>query len=147
MTVILTLGSFDLMHNGHIELFEACRKIVGPEGSVVVSVNTSEFIAEFKGRLPVQTTDERVSMVRAVRYVDSVVVLDSQDAKPLIEMVDPDFIIIGSDWAAVRPDGSNYLDQLTVTGQWLRDHQIILLFQYREGLYSTTNLKERVREA
>ncbi len=145
MATILTMGSFDLMHTGHIELFEACRRIVGPDGHVVASVNTSDFIASFKPKPPVQTTEERTSVVGAVRYVDEVVTLGSHDAKPLIEQVKPDFIIIGSDWALPRPDGATYLDQLRVTPEWLRERRIILLFQFREGLYSTTQLKERVR--
>lgn len=145
MSTILTLGSFDLMHLGHVELFETCRRIVGDEGRVVVSVNTSEFIASFKSAPPVQTTDERSRVVSAVRYVDEVVTLDQHDAKGLIEKVSPDFLIIGSDWALPRPDGSTYLDQLRVTAEWLRERRIVLLFQFREGLYSTTELKERVR--
>ena len=145
MSTILTMGSFDLMHTGHVELFETCRRIVGRKGKVVVSVNTSEFIASFKPAPPVQTTEERVRVVGAVRYVDEVVTLDSHDSKPLIEQVCPDFIIIGSDWALPRDDGSTYLDQLQVTAPWLRERRIALLFQFREGLYSTTELKERVR--
>lgn len=147
MTTILTLGSFDLLHSGHVELFEACRRIVGPEGRVVVSVNTSEFIASFKASPPVQTTEERVTLVNSVRYVDEVVELNQHDAKPTIEWAKPDFLIIGSDWATARSDGSTYLEQLQVTAPWLRERKIILLYQFREGLYSSTSLKERVRES
>lgn len=142
MSTILTLGSFDLMHVGHLELFETCRRIVGPKGRVVVSVNTSEFIEAFKGRAPVQSTKERVAVVGAVRYVDEVVKLDSQDAKPVIEQVNPDFIIIGSDWCPPK----DYHAQLSVTPEWMEEHGIYLLYQYRSGRHSSTLLKERVRD-
>lgn len=142
MTKILTLGSFDLMHPGHLELFETCRRLVGPEGTVVVSVNDSDFIEKFKGRAPIQTTSERVAVVRSVRYVDEVVVLDGQDAKPLIEQVAPDFIIIGSDWCPPK----DYHAQLSVTPEWMEERNIVLLYQYRSGRHSSTNLKERFRD-
>lgn len=142
MTKILTLGSFDLMHPGHVELFETCRRIVGPEGTVVVSVNESEFIDSFKGRPPVQTTQERVAMVKSVRYVDEVFTLDSQDAKPTILAVQPDFIIIGSDWAPPK----DYLAQLSIDGFFLETNNIVLLFQHRSGRFSSTELKERIRD-
>ncbi len=142
MTTVLTLGSFDLMHPGHVELFETCRRIVGPEGRVVVSVNTSEFIEQFKSRPPTQTTAERVGMVGSTKYVDEVVQLDSPDAKPIIEEIGPDFILIGSDWAPPK----DYHAQLSVTPEWLEDRRIVLLFQSRSGRFSSTNLKERIRE-
>lgn len=142
MARILTLGSFDLLHSGHLELFETCRRIVGDDGTVIVSVNTSKFIEEYKGRPPVQTTEERVAMVRANRHVDQVFELDSQDAKPVIQLARPDFIIIGSDWCPPR----DYHAQLMVTPEWLEERNIALLYQYRSGKYSTTSLKERVRD-
>lgn len=145
MSTILTMGSFDLMHPGHIELFRACRRIVGDDGTVMVTVNDSKFIESFKGRPPVQSTDERVSMVRSCRYVDEVYILSQHDSKPVISSLKPDFIIIGSDWAETRPDGSTYLDQIQVTPEFLRENNVDLLFHYREGRYSSTELKERVR--
>ena len=141
MSTVLTLGTFDLPHTGHMYLFEQCARIAGEDGSVVVAVNPDEFIERFKGRRPVQTLMERKSIVRASRYVDVVETTPGEDAKPLIELIEPDFIVIGSDWAPPK----DYYAQLQITQEYLVEKGIALLYLDRLGDHSSTNLKERIR--
>lgn len=140
MAVVLTMGTFDLFHAGHVELLKQCRKIAGPEGSVIASVNASNFVEEFKGRAPSQTTEERLTLVSACRYVDNTFVLRGQDAKPSIKSIKPDFIVIGSDWA-----GRNYHEQLMVDYKFLSDVGTSILYLDRWSPHSSTELKERIR--
>lgn len=146
MSRVLTLGTFDLPHSGHMYLFEQCRSIAGRRkhgGEVHVAVNPDAFILQFKNRLPVQTWAERVAILGAVKYIDHIWETPGQDAKPLIEEVNPDFLVIGSDWAPPK----DYYEQLQITQGWLTDRNIALLYLDRLGDMSSTNLKVRIREA
>lgn len=142
MATVLTMGTFDLLHPGHITLLRVCKEIAGPTGKLVVTVNSSEFVAQFKSKPPVQSTEERYSMVSAVRYVDEVFVNSSQDAKPLITSVNPNFLVIGSDWAT-----KDYYAQLEITAEFLHSHEVALLYLDRNSAFSSTELKERTRNA
>lgn len=143
MAVVLTMGTFDTLHPGHLHLFEQCRKIAGPDGRVVASVNTDAFVTEYKGRPPIQSENDRLRMVHGTRFVDEVFFLGQQDAKPYIEAVNPDFIVIGSDWAPPR----DYHAQLQTTQTWLAELDIVVLYLERLDEHSSTNLKARIREA
>lgn len=143
MTSILTLGTFDLPHTGHMWLFEQCRRIVGSQGFVHVAVNPDEFIERFKGRPPIQTYAERTAILRSNRHIDKLYKTPGEDAKPLIELVKPDFLIIGADWAPPK----DYYAQLQITPEWLEERGIALLFLARLSDHSSTNLKARIRES
>jgi cytidyltransferase-like protein len=61
-------GVFDLCHIGHIKQFEQASKY----GQVVVGVHSDEDVATYK-RVPIQTTEERVEIVKNSKYVDQVI--------------------------------------------------------------------------
>ena len=66
-----TSGTFDLFHAGHVKFLRECRKLAG-DGEVIVSLNRSEFIEEYKGKTPVMNDNERHDVLEACRYVDRV---------------------------------------------------------------------------
>lgn len=138
--IVYTGGTFDLFHSGHVNFLKQCRKIAGDYGEVVVSLNTDEFIEEFKGRSPLYSYEERRQLLLACRYVDRVIRNHGgADSKPVIRDIMPDFIVIGSDWA--RKD---YYAQMGFTQEWLDNQNITLIYvPYTEGV-STTILKERI---
>jgi cytidyltransferase-like protein len=53
VATVLTIGTFDLLHVGHLELLAGCRELAGGSGSVVVAVNRDAFVERYKGRRPV----------------------------------------------------------------------------------------------
>lgn len=138
---VLTLGTFDLLHTGHLHLFKKCAELAGDGGEVIVAVNPDEFIKQFKGKYPVQTFLERQEMVASCRWVDVVIQTPGPDASALIDDIDPHFIVIGSDWAPPK----DYYGQLGISEQFLTDRAISLVFLDRLPFLSSTNLKERVR--
>jgi len=133
-------GTFDLLHFGHIELLKRCKEIAG-DGRVVVSLNTDEFIADYKGKSPVMSYDERKAVLLACRYVDDVIPnMGGADSRIAIEYAQPDMIVIGSDWA--RRD---YYDQMNFTQAWLDERGIGLCYiPYTQGI-SSTEIKKRMR--
>lgn len=153
MSSVYTGGTFDLFHSGHVNFLRQCRKIAdGVEynpiiggrtvSEVIVSLNTDEFIEEFKGRPPIYSYEERRQLLLACRYVDRVVRNNSgADSKPTIKDVKPDFIVIGSDWAC-----KDYYQQMGFTQEWLDLQKIGLIYvPYTEGI-STTAVKARIME-
>lgn len=143
---VMTLGSFDMIHPGHLGLFEWCAKLAGhpsqfgfdgPMGEVIVGVNTDEFITRFKTQ-PRYTTEERVAMVAALKGVDRVVVNSGLDQPKLILDQKPDLLVIGSDWW--RKD---ILEQLQISMEWLEEHGIGFAYVPRTGAWSSTELRAR----
>lgn len=137
---VYTGGTFDLFHSGHVNFLRQCKKIAGKNGKVIVSLNTDEFINEFKKKPPVYSYGEREALLNACKYVDLVAPnIGGADSKITISKYWPDFIVIGSDWAA-----KDYYAQMGFTQQWLDKNSIILIYiPYTEGI-STTELKRRI---
>lgn len=140
--IAYTGGTFDLFHSGHVNFLYQCKKIVGPEGQVIVSLNTDKFIFDYKGKLPLYSYEERYKLLESCRYVDKVIPnIGGQDSKPAILSVNPDYIIIGSDWAK-----KDYYAQMQFTQEWLDKNSITLIYvPYTEGI-STTELKKRISD-
>ena len=138
--IVYSGGTFDLIHSGHIRFLRACRRIAGDEGQVVLALNTDEFVEAYKGKAPVMTYDERKTVLLACKYVDYVVPnLSGADSKPTIINVEPDFIVIGDDWAK-----KDYYAQMQFTQDWLDEQGIQLVYvPYTQGI-STTELKKRI---
>jgi glycerol-3-phosphate cytidylyltransferase len=136
MGLVYTGGTFDLFHSGHVEFLKRCAQF----GRVVVSLNTDEFIASYKGKAPVMTYEERKAVLEACRYVSEVIPNSGgADSRIAIEQVMPDVIIVGSDWA--RRD---YYLQMAFTQDWLDSRGIGLCYiPYTEGI-SSTEIKKRL---
>lgn len=141
--VVVTAGTYDMLHVGHIALFRECRKIAAEHGRVVVAVNTDEFVTRFK-REPLMSYGDRAALVRAVRYVDDVVPNDGLDQSTLIEKLRPDVLVVGVDWAT-----RDYYGQIGVTAEWLHERGITLVYVAHEhsDTVSTTRLRERLSRA
>lgn len=139
-SVVYTGGTFDLFHAGHVKFLKQCKRIAGEDGSVIVSLNPDEFIEAYKGKAPIMSYEDRKTILLACKYVDGVVPNHGgADSKPSIGGVQPDFIVIGDDWA--RKD---YYAQMQFTQAWLDKQKIQLVYvPYTEGI-STTELKKRI---
>lgn len=140
---VLTMGSFDMYHVGHVSLLRTCRKIAGPEGKVIVGINSDEFMTEFK-KAPIIPFSDRQEVVSSCVYVDEVFKTTQHDAKPNILAINPDFIVIGTDWIE---NGKDYHEQLRTTKEFLIENNIVLLYVERETEWSTTRIRNEVQDA
>jgi len=136
---VYTGGSFDLFHSGHVAFLKRCKELAG-DGKVVVSLNTDEFILAYKGKGLVMNYEERRTVLLSCRYVDDVVAnLGGADSCMAIDLVKPDLVVIGSDWA--RRD---YYAQMGFTQDWLDERSIGLAYiPYTQGI-SSTDIKARL---
>jgi len=134
---VYTGGTFDLFHSGHVELLRRCAEF----GSVTVALNTDEFIEAYKGRKPVMSYEERETVLLGCRWVDSVIPnMGGSDSRIAIDLVQPDLVVIGSDWAM-----RDYYTQMGFDQAWLDARGIGLCYvPYTKGI-STTDIKTRMR--
>ncbi len=95
---VLTLGTFDLFHAGHVNFLRTCREIA-VNGRVTVALNTDRFAASYK-RPPVIDYQGRKTVLEACRYVDKVVPNDQTDgsAWDVVLSVQPGIIAASEDW-------------------------------------------------
>jgi glycerol-3-phosphate cytidylyltransferase len=139
--VVYTGGTFDLIHPGHIQLLFDCRVLAGPDGQVVVSVNTDDFVRSYKGREPVMTYQDRCAVLQAIRWVDRVIEnTGGADSKPAIESVRPDIIAIGEDWKS-----RDYYSQMQFSPEWLEERGITLVYLGLLDGRSSTGLRQRAQ--
>ena len=132
---VYTGGTFDLFHSGHVNFLSKCARL----GQVVVSLNTDEFIAAYKGKPPVCSYEERKIVLEACIWVSAVIPNEGgADSKPSIESVKPDYIAIVTDWA--RRD---YYQQMQFDQDWLDERDISLIYIPYTHTISTTKLKAR----
>ncbi len=140
MSTVLTVGTFDLFHSGHVALLKHCRIHAGQDGRVIVGVNSDRFAGTFK-KPPIHTLPERVKIVAACRYADVVLVNDASCLEPMLLCVRPQFLVVGMDWAPPR----DYMAQIGTTEKWLAENGIGLIFVPRsEGSQSSSAIRRTV---
>lgn len=134
---IYTGGTFDLFHAGHANFLRRCKEL----GDVTVALNTDDFIYDYKGRTPVMSYEEREAVLISCRFVDRVLPnFGGANSKPTIELVSPDMVIIGSDWA--RKD---YYKQMQFDQDWLDERGIALCYIPYTDNISSTDVKNRLK--
>lgn len=96
MKKVITYGSYDLLHEGHIRLLKRAKAL----GDYLVVGVTSESYDRSRGKLDVvNTTTERAEAVRALEYVDEVIIeYDKEQKAKDIQEMRIDIFAIGDDW-------------------------------------------------
>lgn len=95
MKTILTYGTFDLFHVGHVRIFKRLREM---GDRLIVGISTDEF-NKAKGKSSLFTYEQRVEIVGSNRYVDLVIPEYSWDQKlDDVRKYDVDLFAIGEDW-------------------------------------------------
>jgi D-beta-D-heptose 7-phosphate kinase/D-beta-D-heptose 1-phosphate adenosyltransferase len=103
-------GTFDIVHIGHIRLFEYAASF----GIVRVGLDTDKRVSEKKGEArPFNTLSDRMDFISSIRFVDSVVSFDSDDE--LINRIHewkPDIMVIGDDYKLEQIIGVEYIPHI-----------------------------------
>jgi len=99
--LVLTNGTFDVLHVGHVRYLGAARRM----GDIlVVGVNSDASVRGYKGPgRPVVPQDERAEIVAALRCVDYAVVFDEPTAVGLVEALRPEVYVKGGDYDGSKP--------------------------------------------
>ncbi|MCY0874275.1 MAG: cytidylyltransferase family protein [Acidianus infernus] len=86
-------GTFDIIHPGHIEFLREAARL----GRVYVSVARDKNSEKIKGRKPINDEEQRLEVVKSIRYVYDAFLGDEKDFIKSIERVKPDIIFLGPD--------------------------------------------------
>ena len=93
---VITFGTFDVLHVGHVRVLERAAQL---GDRLVVGVSADALNQKKKNRAPVFTEDERMEIVGALRVVDQVFVEESLEQKrEYIERYGADVLVMGDDW-------------------------------------------------
>jgi rfaE bifunctional protein nucleotidyltransferase chain/domain len=94
--IVFTNGCFDLIHRGHVDYL---AKAAGYGPRLIVALNTDASVSKLKGpHRPIQDQDSRMQIMASMEMVDAVVLFDEETPLELIEEVQPDVLIKGSDY-------------------------------------------------
>lgn len=95
MKKVLTYGTFDLLHDGHINILRRAREL---GDYLVVAVSTDEF-NNIKNKTSYMPYEKRKMIVEAIRYVDEVIPEETWDQKINdVKKHEIDVVVMGSDW-------------------------------------------------
>lgn len=132
MKKVLTVGVFDLLHIGHVNLFRRARAL---GDQLTVCVQCSEVVQKYKPEEKlVYSTEERMYMVKAIRYVDKVMTYEAVD--DIVKTADFDVFVTG-------PDQNH--EGFQRAKEWCREHgKETVVLPRTEGI-STSWLKEQIK--
>lgn len=103
--VVFTNGCFDLLHPGHVRYLEAAR---GLGDVLVVGLNDDASVRRLKGPgRPILRLAERAEVLAGLAAVDHVVPFTDDTPLRLIEVLEPDVLVKGADWAATDIVGAD----------------------------------------
>lgn len=90
-----TTGVYDMFHIGHLNIIrrakEQCERLI-------VGVTTDELCYRRKKKYPIIPENERVEIIKALRYVDEVVLQEDMDKLAAVKKYHADAVFVGSDW-------------------------------------------------
>ncbi|MGA4516279.1 glycerol-3-phosphate cytidylyltransferase [Solibacillus silvestris] len=125
MKRVITYGTFDLLHYGHINLLRRAKAL---GDYLIVALSTDEFNSDQKGKNTYFTYEERKKLLEAIRYVDLVIPEGDWDQKIKdVQEYRVDTFVMGDDWK----DKFNFL----------QDYCEVVYLQ-RTPEISTTKIKE-----
>ncbi len=132
--VVFTNGVYDLLHRGHVEYLEEARAL---GDRLVVGMNTDASVRRLKGpSRPIMAQDDRASVLRALACVDLVVLFEDDTPLRLIEVVQPDVLVKGADYAVTDIVGREVVEA---------KGGMVTTIALREGL-SSSEIVRRIRE-
>lgn len=132
MKTILTVGVFDLLHYGHIELFRRA-KLLGDK--LIVAVQVSDYVSKYKpdSKL-VYNTEERLYMVSSIKHVDKVTTYTSVD--DIISKIEFDTLVLGED--------QNH-EKFKFAVDWCKAHKKEVVVLSRTQGISSSIIKELIK--
>jgi len=94
LKVILTAGTYDIIHTGHLKTLEEAKR----RGDIlIVIVARDKTVEKIKGRRPIIPENQRKIIVQSLKPVDFAILGSEKDFLEPIEKINPDLIVLGRD--------------------------------------------------
>lgn len=132
--IVFTNGCFDILHAGHVDIFQQARNL---GDALVVAVNSDISIKKIKGeKRPVVPQAQRMQVLAALEAIDYVVIFDEENPLKIIKELQPDILVKGGDWTVEAIVGREIVEK--------KGGKVISI-PLMEGI-STTNIIEEVKK-
>ena len=129
MKKVITYGTFDLLHYGHINLLRRAKAL---GDYLIVALSTDDFNL-LKGKKSFFTFEQRKALLEAVKYVDLVIEEKTWEQKRSdVHKYDVDIFVMGDDWEGKF--------------DFLRDEGVEVVYLERTPEISTTQIKSSLRK-
>ena len=131
--VVFTNGCFDILHAGHVHYLERARQ----EGDfLILGLNSDRSIRELKGPdRPVNNQQDRARVLAGLSCVDAIIIFDDSTPLALINVLKPQALVKGADWAE---------DQIVGAAEVKADGGRVVRISFEQDL-STTGLIGRIK--
>lgn len=126
-------GVYDLFHVGHLNIIRRCKEHCD---FLIVGVNSDDLTELYKGKKPVISQTDRMEIIRSIRYVDEVVLVDFHNYSSELA------------WNLYHFDvqfcGDDHENELQDTKQFLRKHHSDIVFFPYTTRISSTKIKKQL---
>ncbi len=107
--IVFTNGCFDLIHRGHVELFEKAKAF---GGLLVVGINSDSSVTRLKGSArPLMSVDDRAFILLQLRPVDFVTIFEEDTPLETIEALRPDVLVKGAEYPMDEIVGADFVSE------------------------------------
>ena len=127
----ITAGAFDLLHAGHIAMFEEAKTVCD---HLTVAIQIDPHIDRPNKNKPIQSIVERQIQVKAIKYVDDILVYNSEkDLEDILNTIPINVRIIGSEYCEKPFTGKEICEK----------REIQIYYNSREHKFSSSELRSR----
>ena len=98
---IITFGTFDLLHIGHINILERSKNFNNnsEKNELIVGISSDDFSYKKKSKYPVYNQEQRKKILESLKFVDKVFIEESFEKKrEYIKNYNADIFVMGNDW-------------------------------------------------
>ena len=105
--IVMTNGCFDLLHAGHIDYLQKARAL---GDRLLIAVNSDDSVRQLKGNnRPINTVENRMTVLAGLKSTDWVCSFSESTPERLIELVKPDVLVKGADYAVNEIAGADFV--------------------------------------
>ena len=134
MIIGYTAGVYDLFHIGHLNLLKNAKGICD---KLIVGVTTDSLVM-YKGKHAMIPYEDRLEIVRSIKYVDAVVPQADMDKLAMCKRLGSSYLFVGDDWYGT--DKWNKYEEA-----FAKEEIKIIYFPYTEGI-SSTKISEALKQ-
>lgn len=132
----MVFGTFDILHEGHLDLFKQAKKY---GDFLIVAVAHDDTVKKIKGKFPTQNQKKRINAVRNIPIVDKAVLGRRKGYYKNLEIYRPDVICLGYDQKAFVKKLRKELKKMD-----LSKTKIVRLKAHKPHIYKSSKLKKKL---
>ena len=137
MKKVMIFGTFDILHAGHLHMFQEAREY---GDHLIAIVSQDETTLDVKGNTPFHTHAERKEFLEAIRTIDTVISGKSNDMYAVIAEQQPDIIALGYDQQVFVDELANKITEFGM------EIEIVRLQPYKPHDKKTTKIKQYLQK-